>query len=64
MYYSFYVFSHLRVAQLGGQGGSSVVVTAWYWSDLWKDRYEDSTALVNCVDFGVLWKVKCGYIDK
>ncbi|XP_041822144.1 claudin-10-like isoform X3 [Chelmon rostratus] len=43
---------------MGGEGGSSVVVTAWYWSDLWKDCYEDSTALVNCVDFGVLWKVK------
>ncbi|KAF7670003.1 hypothetical protein LDENG_00090150 [Lucifuga dentata] len=49
---------HWRVAQLGGQGGSSVVVTAWYWSNLWKDCYEDSTTLVNCVDFGVLWKVK------
>ncbi|XP_041822142.1 claudin-10-like isoform X2 [Chelmon rostratus] len=49
---------HWRVAQMGGEGGSSVVVTAWYWSDLWKDCYEDSTALVNCVDFGVLWKVK------
>ncbi|XP_070786765.1 claudin-10-like isoform X2 [Enoplosus armatus] len=49
---------HWRVAQLGGQGGSSVVVAAWYWSDLWKDCYEDSTALVNCVDLGVLWAVK------
>uniref|UniRef100_A0AAQ5YVF2 Claudin n=1 Tax=Amphiprion ocellaris TaxID=80972 RepID=A0AAQ5YVF2_AMPOC len=49
---------HWRVAQLGGQGGSSVVETAWFWSDLWKDCYEDSTALVNCVDFGVLWTVK------
>ncbi|XP_044201337.1 claudin-10-like [Thunnus albacares] len=49
---------HWRVAQLGGQGGSSVVVTAWYWSNLWKDCYEDSSAVVNCVDFGVLWTVK------
>ncbi|XP_018527134.1 claudin-10 [Lates calcarifer] len=49
---------HWRVAQLGGQAGSSVVVTAWYWSDLWKDCYEDSTAVVNCVDFRVLWMVK------
>ncbi|XP_041637422.1 claudin-10-like [Cheilinus undulatus] len=49
---------HWRVAQLGGEGGSSVVVTAWYWSDLWRDCYEDSTAVVNCVDFGVLWTVK------
>ncbi|XP_056226964.1 claudin-10-like isoform X1 [Seriola aureovittata] len=49
---------HWRVAQLGGQAGSSVVVTAWFWSDLWKDCFEDSTALVNCVDFGVLWTVK------
>lgn len=50
-----------RVGQLGGQGGSSVVVTAWYWSDLWRDCYEDSTAVVNCVDFGVLWRVKCAH---
>ncbi|XP_047432464.1 claudin-10-like [Mugil cephalus] len=49
---------HWRVAQLGGQGGSSVVAAAWFWSDLWRDCYEDSTALVNCVDFGVLWTVK------
>lgn len=49
---------HWRVSQLGGRGGSSVVSTAWYWSDLWKDCYEDSTAVVNCVDFGVLWSVK------
>uniref|UniRef100_A0A3Q1FAP1 Claudin-10-like n=1 Tax=Acanthochromis polyacanthus TaxID=80966 RepID=A0A3Q1FAP1_9TELE len=49
---------HWRVAQLGGQGGSSVVEISWFWSDLWKDCYEDSTALVNCVDFGVLWTVK------
>ncbi|XP_062301477.1 claudin-10-like [Scomber scombrus] len=49
---------HWRVAQLGGQGGSSVVVTAWFWSDLWRDCYEDSTSVVNCVDLGVLWAVK------
>ncbi|XP_076004878.1 claudin-10-like [Genypterus blacodes] len=49
---------HWRVAQFGGQGGSSVVVTAWFWSNLWKDCYEDSAALVNCVDLGVLWSVK------
>nr|XP_019966436.1 PREDICTED: claudin-10-like [Paralichthys olivaceus] len=49
---------HWRVAQAGGRAGSSVVVITWYWSDLWKDCYEDSTALVNCVDFGVLWTVK------
>ncbi|XP_075333252.1 claudin-10-like [Odontesthes bonariensis] len=49
---------HWRVAQLGGQGGSSVVVTAWYWSNRWKDCYEHSTAVVNCVDLGVLWRVK------
>ncbi|XP_053170452.1 claudin-10-like [Scomber japonicus] len=49
---------HWRVAQLGGQGGSSVVVTAWFWSDLWRDCYEDSTSVVNCVDLGMLWAVK------
>lgn len=56
-----FIFSHMRVAQLGGQGGSSVIVAARYWSDLWKDCYEDSTAVVNCVDCGVLWTVKRGY---
>lgn len=52
---------HLRVAQLQGQGGSSMVVTAWFWSTLWKDCYQDSTALVNCVDFRVLWTLKRVY---
>lgn len=50
--------ARLRVAQLGGEGGSAVVETAWYWSTLWKDCHEDSAALVNCIDFGVLWTVK------
>ncbi|XP_029929889.1 claudin-10-like [Myripristis murdjan] len=49
---------HWRVAQLGGQGGSSVVTVAWYWSNLWRDCYEDSTAVINCVEFKVLWTVK------
>nr|XP_046238030.1 claudin-10-like isoform X2 [Scatophagus argus] len=49
---------HWRVAKMEVQGGSPVVIMAWYWSDLWKDCYEDSAALVNCVDFGVLWTVK------
>nr|XP_043875120.1 claudin-10-like isoform X2 [Solea senegalensis] len=50
---------HWRSAQLEGEvGKSSVVVTAWYWSDLWRDCYEDSSALVNCVDLGVMWTVK------
>ncbi|CAJ1086984.1 claudin-10-like [Xyrichtys novacula] len=49
---------HWRVAQLGGQGGSSVVVITLFWSDLWRDCYMDSTAVMNCVDFGVLWAVK------
>ncbi|KAM3585674.1 uncharacterized protein V6R79_024093 [Siganus canaliculatus] len=53
-----FALDHWRMAQVGGQGGSSVVVTAWYWSNLWKDCYEDSTAVVNCVDLGVLWTVK------
>lgn len=48
------MFSHMRVAPLGGQGGSSAIVTAWCWSDLWKDCDEDSSAVVKRVDFGVL----------
>lgn len=49
------------MAQLRGQGGSSVVVTAWFWSTLWKDCYKDSTARVNFVDFWILWTVKRVY---
>ncbi|KAM9327462.1 claudin-10-like isoform 1-T2 [Pholidichthys leucotaenia] len=53
-----FVMGRWREAQLGGQGGSSVVLAAWFYSDLWKDCYEDSTAVINCVDLGLLWAVK------
>jgi hypothetical protein len=49
-----------RVAQVRGQGGSSIVSVTWFWCNLWKDCSEESTAVVNCVDFGVLRTVKCG----
>nr|XP_015821790.2 claudin-10 [Nothobranchius furzeri] len=46
-----------RTSQLGGQGGSNVIKVAWYWSNLWKDCYTDSTAVTNCRDYPVLWNV-------
>ncbi|XP_018529076.1 claudin-10 [Lates calcarifer] len=46
-----------RISQLGGQGGSFIIKVAWYWSNLWKDCFTDSTAVTNCRDFGVLWAV-------
>ncbi|KAK5920872.1 hypothetical protein CgunFtcFv8_024629 [Champsocephalus gunnari] len=46
-----------RIVQLGGQGGSFIIKVAWYWSNLWKDCFTDSTAVTNCRDFPVLWSV-------
>ncbi|XP_029386698.1 claudin-10-like [Echeneis naucrates] len=46
-----------RITQLGGQGGSFIIRVAWYWSNLWKDCFTDSTAVTNCRDFPVLWSV-------
>lgn len=50
-----------RISQIGGQGGSFIITVAWYWSNLWKDCFTDSTAVTNCRDFPVLWSVtrKC-----
>ncbi|XP_029979899.1 claudin-10-like [Sphaeramia orbicularis] len=46
-----------RISQIGGQGGSFIIKVAWYWSNLWKDCFTDSTAITNCRDFAVLWSV-------
>lgn len=46
-----------RISQIGGQGGSFIIKVAWYWSNLWKDCFTDSTAVTNCRDFPVLWTV-------
>ncbi|XP_054642543.1 claudin-10 isoform X1 [Dunckerocampus dactyliophorus] len=46
-----------RITQIGGQGGSFIIKVAWYWSNLWKDCFTDSTAVTNCRDFPVLWSV-------
>ncbi|KAJ8389755.1 hypothetical protein AAFF_G00114610 [Aldrovandia affinis] len=46
-----------RVSQIGGQGGSNIIKVGWYWSNLWKDCFIDSTAVVNCRDYAVLWSV-------
>lgn len=46
-----------RITQIGGQGGSYIIKVAWYWSNLWKDCFTDSTAITNCRDYPVLWSV-------
>ncbi|XP_043986806.1 claudin-10 [Gambusia affinis] len=46
-----------RISQIGGEGGSFIIKVAWYWSNLWKDCFTDSTAVTNCRDYGVLWSV-------
>lgn len=52
------------MAQLEDRGGSPIVATPWYWSDLWKDCYDNTQSVVNCVNFMVLWEVKCGRTEK
>lgn len=47
-----------RITQIGGQGGSWIIKAAWYWSNLWKDCFTDTTAVTNCRDYGVLWNVQ------
>ncbi|KAM6934034.1 claudin-7-like [Xenentodon cancila] len=46
-----------RITQLGGQGGSFIIKVAWYWSNLWKDCFTESTAVTNCRDYPDLWSV-------
>ncbi|XP_056145047.1 claudin-10 [Lampris incognitus] len=46
-----------RITQIGGQGGSFIIKVAWYWSNLWRDCFTDSTAVTNCRDYPVLWSV-------
>ncbi|XP_041858165.1 claudin-10 [Melanotaenia boesemani] len=46
-----------RIAQTGGQGGSFIIKAAWYWSNLWKDCYTESSSVTNCKDYTVIWGV-------
>ncbi|XP_020337631.1 claudin-10-like [Oncorhynchus kisutch] len=46
-----------KVTPIGGMGGSPVIKVAWYWSNLWKAYFTDSTSVTNCQDFPVLWSV-------
>ncbi|XP_029612572.1 claudin-10 isoform X1 [Salmo trutta] len=46
-----------KVTSIGGMGGSAVIKVAWYWSNLWKACFTDSTSVTNCQDFPVLWSV-------
>ncbi|XP_024150032.1 claudin-10 [Oryzias melastigma] len=47
-----------KISAIGGMGGSSIIKVAWYWSNLWRSCFTDSTAVFNCRDFGVLWSVE------
>ncbi|XP_018599181.1 claudin-10-like [Scleropages formosus] len=44
-----------RISQIGGLGGQYVIKVGWYWSNLWKDCFVDSTDVTNCRNYGVLW---------
>ncbi|XP_037542095.1 claudin-10 [Nematolebias whitei] len=46
-----------RISQVGGEGGSYIIKVAWYWSNLWKDCYTESTAVTHCRDYTVIWNV-------
>ncbi|XP_030643406.1 claudin-10-like [Chanos chanos] len=46
-----------RIVSIGGQGGSWIIKAAWYWSNLWRDCFTDTTAVTNCRDYDVLWSV-------
>ncbi|XP_008398283.1 claudin-10-like isoform X2 [Poecilia reticulata] len=46
-----------RISQMGGQGGSFIIKVAWYWSNLWKDCYTESSSVTNCKEYGVLWGI-------
>ncbi|KAL4635765.1 claudin-10-like [Arapaima gigas] len=46
-----------KEAQIGGLGGQYAIKVAWYWSNLWRDCFKDTTAVTNCKDYGVLWSV-------
>lgn len=50
-----------RISQVGGAGGSYIIKVAWYWSNLWKDCYTESTSVTHCSDYGVVWNVICKF---
>lgn len=50
-----------KIASIGGMGGTAIIRVAWYWSNLWKSCFTDSTAVTNCHDFPVLWSVEGRY---
>ncbi|TRY89185.1 hypothetical protein DNTS_015766 [Danionella cerebrum] len=51
-----------KICSVGGQGGSSIISVAWYWSSLWRACFTDSASTSNCYDFPVLWSVE-GYLQ-
>lgn len=50
-----------KITSIGGMGGSAIIKVAWYWSNLWKACFTDSTSVTNCQDFPVLWSVDSKY---
>ncbi|XP_076871399.1 claudin-10 [Brachyhypopomus gauderio] len=47
-----------KVAATGGQGGSAVMIVAWYWSSLWRSCSTLSNNVSTCYDFPILWSVE------
>ncbi|XP_051565798.1 claudin-10 isoform X2 [Myxocyprinus asiaticus] len=46
-----------RSMYVGGKGGNWMIKASWYWSNLWKDCITDTTSVINCRDYDVLWAV-------
>ncbi|XP_049341195.1 claudin-10 [Astyanax mexicanus] len=46
-----------RITYIGGQGGAWIIKAAWYYSNLWKDCYTDTSSVDNCRDYDVMWVI-------
>ncbi|KAG9271167.1 claudin-10-like isoform X1, partial [Astyanax mexicanus] len=46
-----------RITYIGGQGGAWIIKAAWYYSNLWKDCYTDTSSVENCRDYDVMWVI-------
>lgn len=49
--------NYWRVIFVGGKGGSWMIKSSWYWSNLWRDCVTDTSSVTNCRDYDVLWAV-------
>ncbi|XP_052004963.1 claudin-10 isoform X2 [Xyrauchen texanus] len=46
-----------RTTYVGGKGGNWMIKALWYWSNLWKDCITDTTSVINCRGYDVMWEV-------